>query len=147
MPGDSGADCAGAGHEPPHVGDAATQQHRHAQVARHHVWGPGEGDQACGEVGAGRMLEPTELAGNVANAITLGSARRQARVAHRGPTRERIDPVRSSAIEFGKNGFALAAAAREAGADVTIVCGPVSLATPPGVNASMSRAPPTCSMP
>lgn len=100
-----------------------------------HVWGPGEGDQACGEVGAGRMLEPTQLAGLVTSAIAPSGPLAGKRVLlTAGPTRERIDPVRFiSNRSSGKMGFALAAAAREAGADVTIVCGPVSLATPPGV--------------
>jgi phosphopantothenoylcysteine decarboxylase/phosphopantothenate--cysteine ligase len=100
-----------------------------------HVWGPGEGDQACGEVGAGRMLEPTELAGNVVNAIAPSGPLAGKRVLlTAGPTRERIDPVRFiSNRSSGKMGFALAAAAREAGADVSLVCGPVTLATPAGV--------------
>jgi phosphopantothenoylcysteine decarboxylase/phosphopantothenate--cysteine ligase len=100
-----------------------------------HVWGPGEGDQACGEVGAGRMLEPTQLAALVTSAIAPSGPLAGKRVLlTAGPTRERIDPVRFiSNRSSGKMGFAVAAAAREAGADVTIVCGPVSIATPPGV--------------
>ncbi len=100
-----------------------------------HVWGPGEGDQACGEVGAGRMLEPTQLAAFVSNTIAPSGPLAGKRVLlTAGPTRERIDPVRFiSNRSSGKMGFAVAAAAREAGADVTIVCGPVNLATPPGV--------------
>jgi phosphopantothenoylcysteine decarboxylase/phosphopantothenate--cysteine ligase len=101
-----------------------------------HVWGPGEGDQACGEVGAGRMLEPTQLAGYLANTLVpTGPLAGKRVLLTAGPTRERIDPVRFiSNRSSGKMGFAVAAAAREAGADVTIVCGPVNLATPPGVN-------------
>ena len=97
--------------------------------------GPATGDQACGEVGAGRMLEPTQLAGNVINAIApTGPLAGKRVLLTAGPTRERIDPVRFiSNRSSGKMGFALAAAAREAGADVTIVCGPVALATPAGV--------------
>jgi phosphopantothenoylcysteine decarboxylase/phosphopantothenate--cysteine ligase len=100
-----------------------------------HVWGPGEGDQACGEVGAGRMLEPTQLAGFVSSAIApSGPLAGKRLLLTAGPTRERIDPVRFiSNRSSGKMGFALAAAAREAGADVIIVSGPVNLATPPGV--------------
>ena len=100
-----------------------------------HIWGPGEGDQACGEVGAGRMLEPTQLAANVANTIApTGPLAGKRLLLTAGPTRERIDPVRFiSNRSSGKMGFAVAAAAREAGADVTIVSGPVSIATPPGV--------------
>jgi phosphopantothenoylcysteine decarboxylase/phosphopantothenate--cysteine ligase len=100
-----------------------------------HVWGPGEGDQACGEVGAGRMLEPTQLAAYAANAIApTGPLAGKRVLLTAGPTRERIDPVRFiSNRSSGKMGFAVAAAARDAGAEVTIVCGPVNLATPPGV--------------
>jgi len=100
-----------------------------------HVWGPGEGDQACGEVGAGRMLEPTQLAAYAANAIApTGPLAGKHVLLTAGPTRERIDPVRFiSNRSSGKMGFAVATAARDAGADVTIVCGPVNLATPPGV--------------
>jgi phosphopantothenoylcysteine decarboxylase/phosphopantothenate--cysteine ligase len=101
-----------------------------------HVWGPGEGDQACGEVGAGRMLEPTQLAAHVSNTLAPSGPLAGKRVLlTAGPTRERIDPVRFiSNRSSGKMGFAVAAAAREAGADVTVVCGPVSIATPPGVH-------------
>jgi phosphopantothenoylcysteine decarboxylase/phosphopantothenate--cysteine ligase len=100
-----------------------------------HIWGPGEGDQACGETGAGRMLEPTQLAGFVAGSIApTGPLAGKRVLLTAGPTRERIDPVRFiSNCSSGKMGFAVAAAARDAGADVTIVCGPVSLTTPPGV--------------
>jgi phosphopantothenoylcysteine decarboxylase/phosphopantothenate--cysteine ligase len=100
-----------------------------------HVWGPGEGDQACGEVGAGRMLEPTQLALHVANTLApTGPLAGKRVLLTAGPTRERIDPVRFiSNRSSGKMGFALAAAAREAGADVTVVAGPCSIATPPGV--------------
>ncbi len=100
-----------------------------------HIWGPGEGDQACGEVGAGRMLEPLQLAGLATSVIAPAGPLAGKRVLlTAGPTRERIDPVRFiSNRSSGKMGFAVAAAAREAGADVTIVCGPVSIATPPGV--------------
>src|SRR5689334_1393320 len=101
-----------------------------------HVWGPGEGDQACGETGAGRMLEPLQLAGFVASQLAPSgplAGKRVLRTA--GPTRERIDPVRFiSNRSSGKMGFAVAAAARELGADVTVVAGPCSAcSTPPGV--------------
>jgi len=100
-----------------------------------HVWGPGEGDQACGETGAGRMLEPTQLAGFVSSAIApTGPLAGKRVLLTAGPTRERIDPVRFiSNCSSGKMGFAVTAAARDAGADVTIVAGPVALQTPPGV--------------
>jgi phosphopantothenoylcysteine decarboxylase/phosphopantothenate--cysteine ligase len=100
-----------------------------------HVWGPGEGDQACGEVGAGRMLEPTQLASLIAGTLTPSGPLAGRRVLlTAGPTRERIDPVRFiSNRSSGKMGFAVASAARELGADVTIISGPVNLTTPPGV--------------
>ena len=99
------------------------------------VLGPGEGAQACGEVGEGRMLEPPELADRLAGLLPAAgplSGRRVLITA--GPTRERIDPVRFiSNRSSGKMGFAVAQAAREAGAEVVLVSGPVWIATPPGV--------------
>jgi len=99
------------------------------------IYGPGDGDQACGEFGPGRMLEPLDLA---ERAIALISMPRVLEGLHvvitAGPTRERIDPVRFiSNRSSGKMGFAVAQAAREAGATVVLVAGPVSLATPAGV--------------
>lgn len=94
--------------------------------------GPGHGAQACGEVGAGRMLEPEEIAAAVlgASAGPLVGARV---LLTAGPTREPIDPVRFVGNRSsGKMGFALAAALRELGATVTIVSGPVALAAPCG---------------
>jgi phosphopantothenoylcysteine decarboxylase / phosphopantothenate---cysteine ligase len=99
------------------------------------VFGPGAGDQACGESGDGRMLEPTDLAERVA-ALLPGSGALQGRrvVVTAGPTRERIDPVRFvSNRSSGRMGFAVAQAAREAGATVVLVSGPVGLPTPAGV--------------
>jgi phosphopantothenoylcysteine decarboxylase/phosphopantothenate--cysteine ligase len=99
------------------------------------VFGPGAGDQACGETGDGRMLEPTDLAERVA-ALLPGSGALQGRrvVVTAGPTRERIDPVRFvSNRSSGRMGFAVAQAAREAGATVVLVSGPVGLPTPEGV--------------
>jgi phosphopantothenoylcysteine decarboxylase / phosphopantothenate---cysteine ligase len=116
--------------------NAATQANVSTLKARGiHVWGPGEGDQACGEVGAGRMLEPNELAGNVVNAIApTGPLAGKRVLLTAGPTRERIDPVRFiSNRSSGKMGFAIAAAARDAGAEVIVVAGPCTCATPPGV--------------
>ena len=100
-----------------------------------HTFGPAEGDQACGEVGAGRMLEPIELADRVTHQILRDGPLQGKRVLiTAGPTRERIDPVRFiSNRSSGKMGFAVAQAAREAGAEVVLVCGPVNLATPTGV--------------
>ena len=99
------------------------------------VLGPAEGDQACGEVGAGRMLEPLDLAERLA-AMLAGAGPLAGRrvLITAGPTRERIDPVRFvSNRSSGKMGFAVAEAAREAGAEVVLVSGPVALCTPEGV--------------
>lgn len=97
--------------------------------------GPATGDQACGETGAGRMLEPREIADALsASAAVQGVLAGLRVIVTAGPTRERIDPVRFiSNRSSGKMGYAVAAAAREAGADVTLVSGPVSLETPYGV--------------
>jgi phosphopantothenoylcysteine decarboxylase/phosphopantothenate--cysteine ligase len=99
------------------------------------VLGPGAGEQACGETGEGRMLEPTEIATRVAALLGPEGPLKGCRLLiTAGPTRERIDPVRFiSNRSSGKMGFAVAAAARAAGADVVLVAGPVSLATPDGV--------------
>jgi phosphopantothenoylcysteine decarboxylase/phosphopantothenate--cysteine ligase len=99
--------------------------------------GPGEGDQACGDVGAGRMVEPLEIAAALLE--TPGRLRLQSLAGLKvlitaGPTREPIDPVRYiTNRSSGKMGYAVAAAAREAGADVVLVSGPVSLPAPAGV--------------
>ncbi|SHF28604.1 phosphopantothenoylcysteine decarboxylase / phosphopantothenate--cysteine ligase [Microbulbifer donghaiensis] len=99
------------------------------------LWGPAAGSQACGDVGPGRMLEPDALAAEVESLF-----RPQQSLAGRkvtitaGPTREALDPVRYlSNHSSGKMGFALAAAAQRAGAEVTLIAGPVNLATPAGV--------------
>ena len=99
------------------------------------ILGPASGNQACGEVGAGRMWEPTQLAETVlaapANAGILSGMNV---LITAGPTRERLDPVRYlTNRSSGKMGFAVAEAAREAGAHVTVVTGPVNLQTPVGV--------------
>ncbi len=98
------------------------------------IMGPGEGSQACGDIGPGRMLEPVELAERVAALFDTGSLAGRKVVITAGPTREAIDPVRYiSNHSSGKMGFALAEAAAEAGASVTLIAGPVHLATPPRV--------------
>lgn len=111
-------------------------------------FGPGSGDQACGDVGPGRMLEPDDLAAR--SAALLHSGAGDARLAGRkilitaGPTREALDPVRFlSNHSSGKQGYALAAEAARSGAEVTLVSGPVSLPTPAGVtrvNVDSARA-------
>jgi len=98
------------------------------------VLGPASGSQACGETGAGRMLEPHELLEDLVASFQpkLLAGRRVLLTA--GPTFEPIDPVRGiTNLSSGKMGFALARAAREAGAKVTLVAGPSSLPTPRGV--------------
>jgi phosphopantothenoylcysteine decarboxylase/phosphopantothenate--cysteine ligase len=96
--------------------------------------GPTAGDQACGEVGMGRMLEPAQLLAEMDRLFQpkLLDGRRVLVTA--GPTEEPVDPVRVlTNRSSGKMGYAIARAAREAGAEVTLVSGPVALATPPGV--------------
>jgi phosphopantothenoylcysteine decarboxylase/phosphopantothenate--cysteine ligase len=98
--------------------------------------GPASGEQACGEFGEGRMLEPEAIAAALfAAAPAAGGVLEGLKVViSAGPTREPLDPVRFiSNRSSGKMGFAIAAAARDAGAEVTLVSGPVSLASPPGV--------------
>src|SRR5512143_1833472 len=99
------------------------------------LWGPASGEQACGEVGEGRMLEPLQLRGAViAHFSTDGSLKGLKVLITAGPTREDIDPVRFiSNRSTGKMGFAIAQAAAAAGAHVTLVSGPVSLPTPAAV--------------
>ena len=98
------------------------------------ILGPASGDQACGEVGDGRMLEAEELCDELIASFQpkLLAGRRVLITA--GPTFEAIDPVRGvTNLSSGKMGFAIARAAREAGADVTLVAGPVHLDAPRGV--------------
>jgi phosphopantothenoylcysteine decarboxylase/phosphopantothenate--cysteine ligase len=97
--------------------------------------GPGEGDQACGETGPGRMLEPDQLAELTMSRLSAERVLAGQRVVvSAGPTRERLDPVRFiSNRSSGKMGYAVAQAARDAGADVVLVSGPVGIDPPPGV--------------
>ena len=95
------------------------------------LFGPGVGSQACGDTGAGRMLEAEELAQRAAHCFQAGLLDGVRVLITAGPTREAIDPVRYiTNHSSGKMGFALAEAAAEAGAQVTLVCGPVHLPTP-----------------
>jgi phosphopantothenoylcysteine decarboxylase / phosphopantothenate---cysteine ligase len=104
-----------------------------------HFVGPNEGDMACGEFGPGRMAEPLEILAAIEKllspiALPLKSKRI---LITAGPTREPIDPVRYiSNHSSGKQGYAIAEAARDLGADVTLVSGPVSLAKPTGITVS-----------
>lgn len=94
------------------------------------VIGPAAGEQACGEVGAGRMAEPAEIA----TALYSGPLSGKTVLVTAGPTREPIDPVRFiSNRSSGRMGYAVAAAARDAGARVQLVSGPVALDAPSGV--------------
>jgi phosphopantothenoylcysteine decarboxylase/phosphopantothenate--cysteine ligase len=98
------------------------------------VLGPAEGLQACGETGPGRMLEADELVAGLSGMFQTGVLAGRQVLVTAGPTREAIDPVRYlSNHSSGRMGFAVAAAAAEAGAAVTLISGPVSLATPAGV--------------
>jgi phosphopantothenoylcysteine decarboxylase/phosphopantothenate--cysteine ligase len=98
------------------------------------VIGPASGDQACGETGMGRMLEAAELFSEVESFFQPKLLAGKRVVVTAGPTEEPIDPVRViTNRSSGKMGFAVARAAREAGAEVTLVSGPVALATPAGV--------------
>ncbi len=99
------------------------------------VFDVGTGNQACGETGDGRMLEPNELIDDLIAFFQPKTLLGQHVLVTAGPTYEAIDPVRGiTNLSSGKMGFAIARAAREAGAQVTLVAGPVSLATPRGVH-------------
>lgn len=100
-----------------------------------YIFGPASGEQACGDVGAGRMLEPLELVSALEKHFVTEQQLNNIKITiTAGPTREAIDPVRYiSNHSSGKMGFALAQAAAAMGADVTLISGPVQLATPDGV--------------
>lgn len=100
-----------------------------------YIFGPGVGEQACGDVGAGRMLEPLELVSALEKHFSAEQLLNNIKITiTAGPTREAIDPVRYiSNHSSGKMGFALAQAAAAMGAQVTLISGPVQLVTPPGV--------------
>nr|WP_315196416.1 bifunctional phosphopantothenoylcysteine decarboxylase/phosphopantothenate--cysteine ligase CoaBC [uncultured Aquabacterium sp.] len=99
-----------------------------------HVFGPGSGDQACGETGDGRMLEPADLLADLISFLRPKTLAGKRLLITAGPTFEPIDPVRGiTNHSSGKMGFAIARAAAEAGAQVTLVAGPVHLPTPRGV--------------
>ncbi len=99
-----------------------------------HILGPGNGDQACGETGDGRMLEPAQLLAEMVGFFQPKLLAGKRVMITAGPTVEPIDPVRViSNRSSGKTGYALARAAWEAGADVTLISGPTALSTPYGV--------------
>jgi phosphopantothenoylcysteine decarboxylase/phosphopantothenate--cysteine ligase len=98
------------------------------------VLGPGDGDQACGDVGPGRMLEPAQLVAALVAGLQPRRLVGRTVIVSAGPTYEDIDPVRVLGNRSsGRMGFALASVAAAMGADVTLVAGPVTLATPAGV--------------
>ena len=98
------------------------------------VLGPASGEQACGEIGDGRMIEPAEILDELITHFQPKLLKDRKVLMTAGPTFEAIDPVRGiTNLSSGKMGFAIARAAREAGAEVTLVSGPVSLPTPRGV--------------
>jgi phosphopantothenoylcysteine decarboxylase / phosphopantothenate---cysteine ligase len=98
------------------------------------ILGPAAGEQACGEVGLGRMLEPLDLLDELVASFQPKVLSGKRVLITAGPTFEAIDPVRGiTNLSSGKMGYAIARAAREAGADVTLVSGPTTLPTPHGV--------------
>jgi phosphopantothenoylcysteine decarboxylase/phosphopantothenate--cysteine ligase len=115
--------------------NAATQRNVHQLRADGvEILGPAAGDQACGEVGAGRMLEPHEILEDLIAFFQPKVLRDRRVLVTAGPTFEPIDPVRGiTNLSSGKMGLAVARAAREAGAKVTLVAGPTSLPAPRGV--------------
>lgn len=119
----------------------ATQANRHTLEARGvRLFGPGEGEQACGEVGLGRMTEPQHLVEMTTGLFALGSLSGKQVMVTAGPTREALDAVRYiSNRSSGKMGYAIAAAAVEAGATVTLVSGPVTASIVAGIPAHVSR--------
>ena len=116
--------------------NAATQANVATLRARGvYVFGPDSGSQACGETGEGRMMEPADIAAAAFGVLPAeGPLKGRKVLITAGPTRERIDPVRFiSNRSSGKMGYAVAQAARDRGAEVVLVSGPVNLCAPPGV--------------
>ena len=115
--------------------DAGTQANLEIlRQRKYHVFGPADGDQACGDVGPGRMMEPAQLLESCADMFESGLLAGQKIVITGGPTREALDPVRYiSNHSSGKMAYALATEAVAAGARVVLISGPVNLQTPAGV--------------
>jgi phosphopantothenoylcysteine decarboxylase/phosphopantothenate--cysteine ligase len=131
------------------VAPAMNQQMWHAQATQNNInilkarnvtlWGPGAGEQACGDVGLGRMLDVPDLVSLACdfykNDETANTLANQHWVITAGPTREAIDPVRYiSNHSSGKMGYSIADAAQKAGATVTIISGPVTITPPQNCN-------------
>lgn len=103
-----------------------------------HLWGPASGEQACGDIGPGRMLEPMDLVARCERFFAPKPFAGIEVLISAGPTREAIDPVRYiTNHSSGKMGYALASAAQQLGAKVTLVSGPVNLPCPSGVERIM----------
>ena len=117
-------------------GDDITQTNLTALKSRSiHVWGPAFGKQACGDIGLGRMIEPQEIAERCSGFFENTRLNGIKIIMTGGPTREAIDPVRFiSNHSSGKMAFALATEAAAAGAQVTLISGPVHLTTPDRVS-------------
>ncbi|WP_272658979.1 MULTISPECIES: bifunctional phosphopantothenoylcysteine decarboxylase/phosphopantothenate--cysteine ligase CoaBC [unclassified Providencia] len=100
------------------------------------IWGPDAGSQACGDIGPGRMIDPLEIVRLTSEFFTPKLDLQGIKLMiTAGPTREALDPVRFiSNHSSGKMGFAIAKAASQRGADVTLIAGPVNIETPEGVN-------------
>ncbi len=115
--------------------NAATQANATLLISRGiQLWGPDEGEQACGEVGPGRMLEPSQLVQRLHLSMSNGKLHGVRVVMTAGPTREAVDPVRFiSNRSSGQMGFSLAESLRDLGAEVTLISGPVSLNSPWGI--------------
>ena len=112
----------------------APQTQQNAEALRQQgitLWGPGVGEQACGDTGPGRMIEPLEILDAVSNCFDTGTLAGLRVHITAGPTQEPLDPVRYiSNHSSGKMGYALAQAATDAGAAVTLISGPVNLTQP-----------------
>ncbi len=112
--------------------DSGTQENAEKLISRGiKLFGPGVGEQACGDKGPGRMLEPEEIVQETANQFETGSLTGKTLFITAGPTREAMDPVRYiSNHSSGKMGYAIAEAAAEAGASVKLISGPVNIKAP-----------------
>ena len=115
--------------------DATKDNMKQLQARNVVILGPDSGDQACGETGPGRMLEPAAIVARIKNEFAPKRLENKRILITAGPTREPIDPVRYlSNRSSGKMGFAMAIAALQAGAEVTLIAGPVSLEINKAVN-------------
>jgi len=115
--------------------DATKDNMKRLQARNVVILGPDSGDQACGETGPGRMLEPAAIVARIKNEFAPKRLENKRILITAGPTREPIDPVRYlSNRSSGKMGFAMAIAALQAGAEVTLIAGPVSLEINKAVN-------------